>query len=105
MWGVGHLRSSSEPTLKRVARAVGEERRHARCREARGGLGDVVAVFVAGVAVDALALGFAPGDAPGRMSRRGGKGDDVPDVPGWTAERPFEHCHAAHGAADGDGDA
>lgn len=65
--GVGgwcELGTSSEPALERVTRAVGEEGGHARCGEAGGWLGDVVAVFVGGVAVDTLTLCFAPADAP-----------------------------------------
>ena len=66
-----HLRTSSEPALKGVAGAVGEQGGHARGGESRGWLGDVVAVIVSGIAVDALALGFAPADAPCRVSGRG----------------------------------
>lgn len=64
----------------------------------------VEAVLVAWVAVDALALGFAPGDAPCGVAGGGGEGDDVADVARGRAEGPFEDGHAAHGAADDDGD-
>lgn len=64
----------------------------------------VEAVLVAWVAVDALALGFAPGDTPCRMTGGGGDWDDVVDVFWGRAEGPFEDGHAAHGATNGDGD-
>ena len=104
--GMGRcLGASAEPALERVTGAVGEEGGHARCGEARGRLGGVVAVFVGGVAVDALPLGLAPADAPGRVSGGGREGDDMADVAGRGTERPLEDGHAAHGAPDGDRDA
>jgi hypothetical protein len=95
---------SAEPALERVSRAVGQEGAHPCGCESRGGLSFVEAVLVAWVAVDALALGFAPGDAPCGVAGGGGEGDDVADVAWGRAEGPFEDGHAAHGAADGDGD-
>ena len=100
--GVGGV--AAEARLEGIAGAVGEEGGHAGGAETGGGgvREGVVAVVVFGVRVDALALCFAPADAPGAVAAGGGDGDDAADVLGAEVG-PFEDKHAAHGATDDGG--
>jgi len=96
---------AAEAALERITAAVRQEGRHAGSAQACGGrvVECVVAVVVLGVAVDALALGLAPADAPGAVAGRRGNGDDALDVVAAEVGK-FQHQHAAHGAADDGGD-
>jgi hypothetical protein len=95
-----------EPRLETVPAPIRQQRRHPRRRKAKLGLlvFGVIAVVVEGIGVDRLTLSFTPGDAPGGVTGGGGEGKDVADEALRGVERPFEGCHAAHGATDDGGD-
>ena len=98
------LGGASEPAFERVSRAIGEQCRHARGGESRHRLLGIIPICIFGIAVDALSLSLPPADAPRRMTRRRGDREDVTDVSLRCAQRPFQHCHAAHRATDRDRD-